>query len=355
MAVYAEGNIAFEGDVRFDTDGSNLIKAAMLDDDMRPLYIHHWGGSNTTCRALLSIYEEYHETEQWDAILAKVVGKVVMVGEGEDYCVENTGVKDLFPGLVFGGLSSFFSYPSYGAAAGENAPYYTKAAYLLDAFKRNHGQVLAHFYLMDDGQVIYGEPMVAQYGLKTWVDWKELRPNYSNSSYLPHVPRWDMDSYDWMACQFSSEYIDIGLRRDVNNRGGNYTEMMFEELAARADWACLPAEACNHAPVVTAEVKDFEAAAGETVALTGAASDPDGNALTVTWSVPAYACAYAAKTAEDGTVAAFELPVAAEGCTAQVTIPEDAAAGDVFVVNMQVRDDAERPMTRFAQFVIVVR
>lgn len=354
MSIYAEGNIAFEGDVRFDTDGSNLIKAAMLDDDMRPLYIHHWGGSNTTCRALLSIYEEFHGTDKWDEVLNKVISKVIMVGEGEDYCVENTGVKDLFPGLVFGGMNSFFSYPSYGAAAGENAPYYTKGEYLKDAFKFGHGQILGHFYLMDDGQVIYGEPMVAQYGLKTWIDWKALMPNYSNSSYLPFVPRWDMESYDWMCIQFASEYINVGLRQDVKNNIGAYTEMMFEELAARADWACMPADQCNHAPVVTADALDFTAAAGETVALSASAVDPDGNELTVAWNVPAASCVYAAKTAEDGTVEAFEVAVTADGYNAQVTIPEDAAAGDVFVVNMAVKDVAERPMTRFAQFVITV-
>ena len=355
MNVYAEGNVAFEGDVRFDTDGSNLIKAAMLDDDMRPLYIHHWGGANTTCRALLSIYEEYHETQEWEQIRDRVVAKVVMVGEGEDYCIENTGVLELFPGLKFGGMKQFFNYPSYGAAAGDEAPYYCKAEFLLDAFKRNHGQILGHFYLMDDGQVIYGEPMVAQYGLKTWVDWKELRPNYSNSSYLPHVPRWDMESYDWMCSQFSSEYINIGLRQDVENSSDHYTEIMFEELAARADWACMPAEQCNHAPVVEAEEKDFVVKAGETVALSGTAADPDGYELNVVWYVPSGSCVYAAKTAEDGTVTDFEVPVTTNGLAATVTIPEDAVSGDVFVVNMEVRDTCERPMTRFAQYVIAIQ
>ena len=44
----------------------------------------------------------------------------------------------------------------------------------------------------------------------------------------------------------------------------------------------------------------------------------------------------------------------ANGLTAQVTIPEDAKAGDVFVVNLEVQDEADRPMTRFVQYVIVV-
>ncbi len=353
LAVYAEGNIAFESDVRFDTDGSNLIRAAILDDDPRTLYIHHWGGSNTTVRALLSIYEEYHETEQWDAVLEKIVNKVVMVGKGEDYCVENEGIREKFPGLVFGGMRSFFNYGSYGAAV--NGPWYYQSEFLVDAFKKNHGEVLGHFYLAGDGQVIYGEPMVAQYGLKNWVDWKELMPNYSNSSYLPMVPRWDMDRYDWLCCQFASCYIDVGLRQDVTNSGDHYTEIMMEELAARADWACMEADKCNHAPVVTADVKDFAAAAGETVALSGSAVDPDGNALTPAWYVPASACVYAAKLNDEGKQDAFELPVTADGWTASVTIPEDAVTGDVFVVNLEVRDEAERPMTRFAQYVITVK
>ena len=66
------GNIEFEGDYRFETEGSNFIVDIIMDDDMRPLYIQHWGGINTTVRALYTIYEKYHGTPEWDAVLAKV-------------------------------------------------------------------------------------------------------------------------------------------------------------------------------------------------------------------------------------------------------------------------------------------
>ncbi|UWX54268.1 DUF1593 domain-containing protein [Maribacter litopenaei] len=56
------GNIEFEGDYRFETEGSKLIMDLIMDDDMRPLHIQHWGGINTTVRALYSIYEKYHGT-----------------------------------------------------------------------------------------------------------------------------------------------------------------------------------------------------------------------------------------------------------------------------------------------------
>ena len=354
LSVTKTGNTAFEGDVRFDTEGSELIKACILDDDPRQLYIHHWGGINTTARALLSIYEEYHETDQWDAILNKVVSKVVLVGTGEDNCYADTGIAEKFPGIVVGGLPSYFSYGTYGSAV--DGPYYYQSEWLLDAFKKNHGEVLGAFHLVGDGQVLYGEPMVAQYGLKTWVDFKELRPKYSFSTYP--IPRWDMDRNDWLCCQFSSEYIDIGLRRDVTNKEaqkgfGNstavelYREIMFEELAARADWAILPYDQCNHAPVVKAETLDFTAVAGETVNLSAEISDPDGDELTVVWSVPTIACVYAGDLSS--------VTCHGEGTATSFTVPADAVSGERFVVNMQVRDNAARPMTRFAQFVITVK
>ena len=43
------------------------------------------------------------------------------------------------------------------------------------------------------------------------------------------------------------------------------------------------------------------------------------------------------------------------GAEWKFTVPEDAQAGDIFVVNLEVQDaGVERPMTRFAQVVITV-
>ena len=53
------GNIDFEGEMEKNTEGSDFIKAKLLDDDMTPLYLQVWGGTNTIARALKSIEEEY--------------------------------------------------------------------------------------------------------------------------------------------------------------------------------------------------------------------------------------------------------------------------------------------------------
>lgn len=351
LSLYKEGNIQFEGDVREATEGSEWIKQCILDDDPRTLYITHWGGSNTTCKALLDIYDEYHGTDKWDAILKKIVNKVVFESTGEDNCWDGFEINKKFPGLKIGGTPVGFSnFGSYGVptnADPEVLPYY-KGAYLTDAFKLNHGMLTGEIHLVGDGQVIYGEPYVAQYGLKTYVHWAELKPYYSNSSYLSFVPRWDMERYDWLCNQWTNFYVDFGQRSDAGIlplTDNQRLIILFEELAARADWSCMPAVECNHAPVVSAASDvDFTVKAGDTVKVAGTAIDPDGDKLVITWD--------AGGKDYKGTQS---LTVTGDNETAQFKVPTDAVAGDQFAVTMLVKDDAVRPMTRMVQFIITVK
>lgn len=367
LSVVKEGNIQFEGDTRYDTEGSNWIKQCMLDDDPRTLYITHWGGINTTARALLSIYEEYGKTAQWESIRDKVVKKVRFLGSGEDNCRADSKIDELFPGLQESDRKSFFNYGQFFSpitAPETTRPYY-QAEYLKDAFKFNHGRVMGEFHLMGDGQVIYGEPYVYQYGLVTYMDFSELwDAGYSVVEWVKNMPRYDMNRYDWMCCQFTTCFLDIGLRQDVSNGNDHFTAVMFDELAARADWAVKDPSECNHAPVVAAENPDVSAKAGETVTLKGSAWDPDGDKLNVTWWVPMTSCVYHDYTGVAQGSSMFggaaveqpinEVPVEGKGFTGKFTIPTDAKVGDRFVINMEVQDVAERPMTRFAQFVVTV-
>ena len=161
--------------------------------------------------------------------------------------------------------------------------------------------------------------------------------------------RMDYDTYDWMCCQFGcNSFVDLGLRQGVKNSDDRYIVALFEDIAARADWAVMAPEDCNHAPVVGAAVLDHTAKAGTTVTLNATAGDPDGDSLDITWWVPANAWAYAA--ADENTV----LTVESSGATARFTVPVDAVTGDRFVVNMEVKDVTDRPMTRYVQFIITV-
>ncbi len=361
LSVAKEGNMEFEGDYRNDTEGSNWIKACILDDDPRPLYIMHWGGINTTVRAFISIYEQYHNTAEWDEILNKVVSKVRISGNGEDNCRADSKLDELFPGLQGSDWNGFGGYGNYFCATPKEAffggsseallPYY-KGAYLTEAFKFNHGKVLSEFHLMYDGQVIYGEPICYQYGLLTYIDWREAGKTGWASPDLAESPifiRFEYEPYDWMCCQFgTASFIDLGLRSDIKNTAArSYTTTLFDELAARADWAVFAPEDCNHAPVVTVDALDISAKAGETVTLNGAVNDPDGDEVETIWWMAAALNVYAG--------ASTDLAISdANSLTTNFTVPADAVAGDQFVITLEAHDVASRPMTRFVQIVITV-
>ena len=365
------GNIEFEGDYRNETDGSKFIEECIMDDDMRPLYIQHWGGINTTVRALYSIYEKYHGTPEWEQVLEKVTTKVRIGGDGEDNCRADSKIDEMFPGLQNGGYGGgFFNYGSFFASS-YNSPMraddelqpYLHADFILDAYKVDHGKLCEEIWLYGEGRAIFGEPIIYNYGLITYMDWAKSAELGWGPANLAEFPRVDFKPYDWSICQFGcASFINIGLRSDVTNSGrqflgptpeefkesNHYTIVMWEELAARADWAICEPQDCNHAPIVTADELDFTAAPGETVTLAGNAKDPDGDTLVEKWWVPTFSCTYMEGKAEG-------LAVSSEtGWSTEFTIPADAKAGDKFVVNLEVKDDATRPMTRFAQYVITV-
>lgn len=82
-SVTKVGNIGYKGEMDSATEGSELIKKTILDNDERTLYLLAWGGTNTISRALKDIEKEYKGTKQWDAICKKIINKVVIPACGE--------------------------------------------------------------------------------------------------------------------------------------------------------------------------------------------------------------------------------------------------------------------------------
>ena len=77
------GNVEFVGDFSKDTDGSNLIKSLLLDNQPGPLYVTAGGGQSTIARALYSIREQYVNTPQWYDIRDRVSRKLVIIPFGD--------------------------------------------------------------------------------------------------------------------------------------------------------------------------------------------------------------------------------------------------------------------------------
>ncbi len=369
------GNVQFEGDVREDTEGSDLIKACLLDEDERNLFIVTWGGFNTVARALLSIHEEYGETDQWPQIYEKVCGKAIIMGNGQDWTYEDF-IKPLYPDLVL--MIPTCGYPGYSAAqtAQEDARYTFQADWLKKNIKFDHGSLMAYYKTVNDGQHIDGEEDKYQFGETNIVYDKE----YNDYDYIAEGDSTNFiclisgtglrgfedasfDSYGGRCsfvkasgepaeylCTLPGGVVPTQYVNPVNNNIEKYSPFLLEyqmEWAARADWCVNTPENCNHAPVIEIDQKDFTAAPGETVTLKAALSDPDGNEVSAAWTLDPTGGVY---SSDDLAIYSWT----ADTVEASFTVPEDAKSGDSFLLTLRARDEAEAPMIRYAQVRILI-
>lgn len=363
------GNVQFEGDVRFDTEGSDWIKACILDEDERTLYIQAWGGFNTTARALLSIAEEYQDTEEWDAIYQKVCDKVAIVAHGQDNTYEDY-IKDLYPDLKC--LSFGAGYAAFFAATNSPANYIDmfKADWMKENIEFGHGPLMQAYILMGDGTYLEGEHDASQFGLVPVIDWSAL---------IPGLEPFVFDRYDFLGEGDSSTYmglIPFGLRgledynygtiagrisvngdRDLSEYNyidgsygsfNRYMEAYQNDFAARADWCVSAYDECNHQPVVSVAELDIDAAPGEAVTVEGIAYDPDGDAVSTNWRVYREGSIYSGTEATDLRVWYPDQAVT------NFTVPMDAAAGDYFNLIFEVKDGGTPQLTRFGQVIVHV-
>ncbi len=367
LAVVAEGNITFPGDMREETEGSNLIKEVILKDDPRPLYLQAWGGTNTIGRALMSIEEEYKDTDEWEDIYNEICSKTTLISYGEQDNAYPVYIQEHWPDM--GRL--YCLYEAYVYATPANAPlkyqYLFKGDWLTENIKFNHGALMSKYYLMGDGQ----------------------EDNYMGDlSTLDEDFAWlvkvrsdiGIEQYDFISEGDSGCFmylIPVGLRGLENTNYGSWGGRMQEgtavkeydpargklsgsysahrwleafhnDWAARADWCVMEYDEANHQPIVSSEKLDIEAAPEESVELTVSAEDPDGDELSYNWFVYTDACSYS------GEFLPY-LDVALNGDSETVfTIPKDAQPGDYFNIIVEVSDNGTPSLTRYAQYIVTV-
>ena len=120
------GNVEFEADFSKDTDGSNLIKSLLLDDEPGPLYVTAQGGESTIARALKSIHDQFAGTPKWNAIRDKVSRKLIIIPSGDQDGTDASYIRPNWPGVKeykFMGIN--FGYGAQDRATPENKTYFT--------------------------------------------------------------------------------------------------------------------------------------------------------------------------------------------------------------------------------------
>ena len=305
-SVTKVGNIGYKGEMDSATEGSELIKKTILDNDERTLYLLAWGGTNTISRALKDIEKEYKGTKQWDAIRKKIINKVVIPACGEQDETYSEYIAEEWPEIKFMSCSQMSSYAYMWRTQPEDSSKKTLyAGFMLKNLIRKHGALLDNYVTWGDGTYLDGEEPGSQFGtnedlldsLNWWGGFNPVQkyqrydflsegdsPTFfmlldtglrtlediTNGGFSGRYARADKKNSKGQEVNYWSPVTDTYVKEDGSTMkvesSWKYIDDIQNDFAARADW-CIVNDyvKANHAPKVSVtEGTDIKASAGET-------------------------------------------------------------------------------------------
>lgn len=370
LSLVKVGNINFEGDMAQPTEGSEWIKQVLLDDDPRPVYVQVWGGTNTFARALKSIEEEYKGTDNWEDIYRKVSDKAIIFTILDQDMTYRNYIEPNWPDIkVYYDSAQFWAFAyAWPRAVPEDMQVYLNGAWFAENIKFNHGPLLGKYYTWGDGQRTTGDTENTRWNLQNALD--EGRAQYDfisegdSPAFLhlidvglrniedPSYGGWGgrlVQSPDhpnrWEDGELATDFNPYTGEQDTAYPLVRWIPAIQNDFAARADWAVMGYDAANHPPVVTLNGEaDMTAKPGETVELSGAATDPDGDDMIFTW------WQYEDVDTYEGRVEIVD----AEAADASFVVPDDAQSGDTIHIIFEVTDSGTPPLTRYQRVIVTV-
>lgn len=371
------GNIIFEGEMDEDTDGSNLIKSLLLDNDPRTLYLQAWGGTNTIARALKSISDQYSHTKNWSQLKTSITRKAVILASGFQDETYTSYIEPNWPTLRVEEFSTAYSTWGFNCNKGQG-----NVRGLPDAHEYFTGTwIKAHIQIGPLGR-LYRSWLDGQH---TPGDQLDVFGNYTLAS-APSTWCKPLGPYDFLSegdnVAFNS-LLTTGLQDPsnpalggwggrsklnssrpelwqlvVSEKAANGSEVKnwttnrwiaaaSNDFAARMQWGLTEKYSLgNHAPAVRiAGGGKVKARAGENIQLAARVSDPDRDQVTVSWW----------QYLEEGTYAGEVAVTSNERNGASVKVPSDAKSGETISVIVQATDDGEFPLTRYDRVIITVK
>lgn len=381
------GNVEFDGDISKDTDGSNLIKALLLDDINEPIYLHAWGGQSSIGRALKSIEDQYKNTPQWPAIRAKVISKAVIHPSGDQDDIGGRYIKPYWPDIRYGNGGGAFgaglAYNAQATAADVDKPFYSAEWMTANVYTK--GAMGAQQRYWGDGKEFSKGDITDYFGLsgftadelraKGYMVWTPPRPKgefLAEGDTGTFLSLLDNGLEGWRqenrrtptayALAGTTNIVSFGAApmfapgaapapppaAPAQRPPSRFLPVLMNDLAGRLDWATKANyQDANHYPSVSAKAAKISARPGARVSLRASARDPDGDAVTLEWFRFENNGSYA------GT-APIALRPTANG-TSSFTVPADAKPGDTIHFAVQATDNGKIPLTRFARTVVTVR
>ncbi|KKK22266.1 hypothetical protein P175DRAFT_0178826 [Aspergillus ochraceoroseus IBT 24754] len=369
------GNINLEGEMDHDTDGSDLIRSLLLNEDPRPLYLQAWGGTNTIARALKSIEEQYSSSQQWVQMKDTVSRKAVIMASGFQDDTYADYISPRWPQVRVLDMSIGYATWGYNCNLGHG-----NVRGLPDDLKYFSGSWIQSFIEMGpygklyrswlDGQHMPGDPFdtfgnltqaasgwckpLGPYDFLSEGDNVVFNPLLTTGIQDPANP--NLGGWGGRATRSNTTLANLWVMVDSEkNQTGtevkSYTTNRWiaavqNDFAARMQWTVTPEyHDGNHAPSV--EILNSSSVTGrpgETVTLTSAVHDPDGDHVTRSWW----------QYFEEGTYPGMVRVTQHDHNWATVTIPTDTKIHETISIILQGTDDGKFPLTRYDRVYIQV-
>lgn len=370
------GNIDFEGEMAKDTEGSDFIKEKLLDDDMSPLYLQVWGGTNTIARALKSIEDQYKNTSgrqsaEWNKIYNKVCKKAILYAILDQDATYKKYIEPNWKDIkVYYNSNQFWSFAYFWKRAVPEQLHSYLEGDFMGKIINNHGPLMKMYYSYGDVNPPKGE----------------IDDIYSSMEKAKKNQWGSFGQYDFISEGDSPAFlhlVDVGLDNIQNPQDGGwggrlvqsattpsrwedgeaasdfnpYTQKMDkayaqtrwipaiqQDFAARADWCIKDFKNANHAPVVLVNSNQLLVAGGKKINIKAETSDPDGNKVVLKfWQYK-----------EVGTCKE-ELVIKQKNNTAEITIPQTAKSGDTIHVIVEGTDNGVPALTRYQRVILTVK
>ena len=384
------GNIDFEGDFTKDTEGSNLIKSVLLDNQPGPVFITAWGGASTISRALKSIEDQYGKSKEWSSVKNKISQKVVLLPSGDQDGTVASYIKINWPEID---IRQYRKGPNYGYGA-QLAANSTNAALLTSDWMRENilskGPLGAIYRVWGDGKQMVKGDIFDYFGMDGYTN-DELKkmgyivwmPVQTKGSWLGEgdtgtfmnilsngLDAWSKETPGgWGGRPFVPNpvtYIDpfsndTSKRKDLvisantyrANTGDdssfvefpNFFPAVQNDFAVRMTWSVSPSYSnANHAPIVQLKNKSvIHAKPGNRLRLTADIIDPDGDDYEVFWGH--------FRTLKSEPAIEIEYPGA---LSTFIRIPSNAIQGQTFFIVIEARDKRKISLTSYKTLKIIV-
>ena len=270
------GNIDFEGEMEKNTEGSDFIKAKLLDDDMEPLYLQVWGGTNTIARALKSIEDDYKNTDKWQTIYKKVCQKAIIYAILDQDATYRKYVSVQWPDIkIYYNSNQFWCFAYFWKkSVPEQFHSYLQGSFMGENIINNHGALTKMYYSYGDGnppageiEDIYSDPAKIkknQWGSFTQYDFisegdspafLHLVNTGLGNLVNPQFGGWggrltqsETQPNRWEDGEKAADFNPFSQKMDKAYAQARWVPTLQNDFAVRADWCIKDYKNANHPP-----------------------------------------------------------------------------------------------------------